>query len=69
MLIAKLPFARFFRELLKAEIDGREKTSDLDPDGRVQGSALAATQEAGEAYLVSLFEDFQRAPKASTEKT
>ena len=50
LLIRRLPFARYFREVLRAE--------KPEPDTpRVTGSALAATQEAYEAYQVGLFED------------
>lgn len=47
LLIRKLPFARLVREL------SQERKSDL----RFQGSAIAALQEASEAYLIGLFED------------
>ena len=54
-LIARFPFARFFREVLTDEIKDRKATIMGEP--RVTASALAATQEATEAYLVGLFED------------
>ena len=58
LLIKKDPFARLFRELLKDEIaERKEKSGGTTVDGRVQGSARLATQEASEAYLVGLFED------------
>lgn len=50
LLIRRLPFARYFREVV----------GDIKPEPdtpRVTGSALAATQEAYEAYQVGLFED------------
>lgn len=47
LLIRKLPFQRLVREIAD------EFKSDL----RFQGSAIAALQEASEAYLVGLFED------------
>ncbi len=49
LLIKKLPFQRLVREI----------TVDLFPskEYRFQTAALAALQEAAEAYLVSLFED------------
>lgn len=50
LLIRKAPFQRLAREIL-AEIRGH------DAPFRMQGSALAAIQEASEAYLVRLFED------------
>lgn len=48
--IPKLPFSRFVRELLQGFMRSREGF-------RVQGSALAALQEAAEVYLVQFFED------------
>lgn len=47
LLIRKLPFQRFVRELAQ----------DIKSDLRFQGTALLALQEAAEAYLVGLFED------------
>ena len=47
LLIRKLPFQRLVREL----------TQDVRLDLRFQSSALGASQEASEAYLVGLFED------------
>ena len=47
LLIRKLPFQRFVREIAQG----------FKTDLRFQGSALAALQEASEAYLVALFED------------
>lgn len=47
LLIRKLPFQRLCREL------AQEMKTDL----RFQASAIAALQEASEAWLVSLFED------------
>jgi histone H3 len=48
-LIRKLPFQKLVREVLQ----------DVEPTGdmRLQSHALAALQEASEAYLVNLFED------------
>ncbi|KAG5627404.1 hypothetical protein H5410_012622 [Solanum commersonii] len=43
----KLPFQRLVREI----------TQDFKTDLRFQSSAVAALQEAAEAYLVGLFED------------
>jgi histone H3 len=47
LLIRKQPFMRLVREIAQ----------DFKSDLRFQSSALLALQEAGEAYLVSLFED------------
>lgn len=47
LLIRKLPFQRLVREI------AQESKADL----RFQSTAIAALQEAAEAYLVSLFED------------
>jgi histone H3 len=47
VLIPRLPFQRLVREI----------TQDLKKDLRFQSPALQALQEAGEAYLVGLFED------------
>ena len=47
LLIRKLPFQRLVREIAS------EQQNDL----RFQASAIAALQEATEAYMVSLFED------------
>jgi histone H3 len=47
LLIRKLPFQRLVREI------AQEAKTDL----RFQSTAIAALQEAAEAYLVSLFED------------
>jgi len=47
LLIRKLPFQRLVREI----------ASDFKTDLRFQSSAIAALQEASEAYLVGLFED------------
>src|SRR5690242_17815146 len=47
LLIRKLPFQRFVREIAQ----------DFKSDLRFQSSAIGALQEASEAYLVSLFED------------
>lgn len=47
LLIRKLPFQRLVREIAE----------DFQSDLRWQSSAVAAMQEAAEAYLVGLFED------------
>ena len=47
LLIRKLPFQRLVREIAQ----------DSKADLRFQSTAIAALQEAAEAYLVSLFED------------
>ncbi|KAH3745554.1 Histones H3 and H4 [Pelomyxa schiedti] len=47
LLIRKLPFQRLVREIAQ----------DFKTDLRFQSSAIAALQEAAEAYLVGLFED------------
>ena len=47
LLLRKLPFQRLVREIAS------EQQNDL----RFQASAIAALQEATEAYMVSLFED------------
>ncbi|KAF2303263.1 hypothetical protein GH714_016146 [Hevea brasiliensis] len=47
LLIRKLPFQRLVREIAQ----------DFKTDLRFQSSAVAALQEAAEAYLVGLFED------------
>ncbi len=47
LLIRKLPFQRLVREIAQ----------DFDENLRFQASAIAALQEASEAYLVGLFED------------
>ena len=47
LLIRKLPFQRLVREIAQ----------DFKTDLRFQSSAIAALQEASEAYLVGLFED------------
>jgi histone H3/H4 len=47
LLIRKLPFQRLVREIAQ----------DFKTDLRFQSAAIAALQEAAEAYLVGLFED------------
>ncbi|PHT65222.1 histone H3.2 [Capsicum annuum] len=47
LLIRKLPFQRLVREIAQ----------DFKTDLRFQSSAVAALQEAAEAYLVGVFED------------
>ena len=54
LLVAKLPFARYFREVVG---DNKPASWGADDTPRVTGSALAATQEAYEAYQVGIFED------------
>ena len=49
LLIPKLPFSRVVRETVSTVCNGR--------DLRFQTAAIAALQEASEAYLVTLFED------------
>jgi histone H3 len=51
VLIRKLPFARLVRELSVS------KNPREDAPMRFQASAVAALQEAAEAYLVGMFED------------
>ena len=50
MLIRKAPFARVVREILQSEVPHCM-------DFRFQSSAMAALQEATEAFIVRLFED------------
>ncbi|KAK0577674.1 hypothetical protein LWI29_036878 [Acer saccharum] len=52
LLIRKLPFQRLVREIAQ----------DFKIDLRFQSSAVAALQEAAEAYLVGLFEDTNLCP-------
>jgi histone H3 len=47
LLVRKLPFQRFVREIAQ----------DYKKDLRFQSNAILALQEASEAYLISLFED------------
>ena len=47
LLLRKLPFQRFVREV----------TQNVRGDLRFQATALAASQEASEAYLIGLLED------------
>jgi histone H3 len=47
LLIRKLPFQRLVREIAQ----------DFKADLRFQSTAIAAMQEASEAYLVGIFED------------
>ena len=47
LLVRKLPFQRLVREIAQ----------DFKTDLRFQAAAVAALQEAAEAYLVGLFED------------
>ena len=47
LLLRKLPFQRLVREIAQ----------DFKSDLRFQSAAIAALQEASEAYLVGLFED------------
>lgn len=50
LLIRKLPFQRLVREIA-------QDYGDNGPELRFQSTAIAALQEAAEAYLVGLFED------------
>eukprot|EP00804_Cyclotella_cryptica_P018823 CCRYP_020971-RA/>CCRYP_020971-RA protein AED:0.07 eAED:0.07 QI:0/-1/0/1/-1/0/1/0/113 len=50
LLIRKLPFQRFLREVRQ----------DFRGDMRYTATALAASQEASEAYLIGLMEDTSR---------
>jgi len=50
LLIRKLPFQRLVRERM-------QQLAHSNIDFRYQANAMAALQEAAEAYLVSLFED------------
>lgn len=52
LLIRKLPFQRLVRELVNSK-----EVAGADSGYRFQAAALAALQEAAEAYLVGLFED------------
>lgn len=61
LLIRKLPFQRLVREIME-DMGVRNnntygKPNDTFQGYRIQSTALAALQEAAEAYLVSLFED------------
>ncbi|KAE8259375.1 hypothetical protein A4X13_0g1057 [Tilletia indica] len=47
LLIRKMPFQRLVREIVQ----------NRDKDMRMQSSAIAALQEASEAYIVDLFHD------------
>ena len=47
LLIRKLPFQRFVREIAQ----------NLNPGLRFESSAIGALQEAAEAYIVGLLED------------
>jgi histone H3 len=53
LILRKLPFQRLVREIAQ----------DCADNLRFQGSALAALQEAAEAYLVGIFEDATIMPK------
>lgn len=73
LLIKKLPFQRLVREIaqdfkVKLTLDylpsthnGRLLSSGEQAGLRFQSSAIMALQEASEAYLISLFEDFNLA--------
>jgi len=50
LLIRKLPFQRLVKEIMQEIRSPQEML-------RIQSSAIAALQEASEAYLVALFED------------
>ena len=51
LLIRRLPFQRLVREI------AQDLSGDISKTYRFQSSAVAALQEASEAYLVGLFED------------
>ena len=52
LLLPRLPFQRVVREIAQ-----RVAPTGLEGELRFQAAALAALQEASEAYLVGLFED------------
>ena len=52
LLLPRLPFQRVVREIAQ-----RVAPTGLEDELRFQAAALAALQEASEAYLVGLFED------------
>ncbi|KAL4614905.1 hypothetical protein ACB092_07G086700 [Castanea dentata] len=56
---SKLPFQRLVREIAQ----------DFKTDLRFQSSAVAALQEAAEAYLVGLFEDTNLCPIHAKKST
>lgn len=53
LLIRKLPFQRLVREIAQNISQEKKPVEEL----RFQSTAILASQEASEAYLVSLFED------------
>lgn len=55
LLIRKLPFQRLVREVMQ-DLE-KNPNNPIKPGKRFQTHALAAIQEAAEAYLVGLFED------------
>ena len=57
LLIRKLPFTRFIREIAQDMIMELQMTGHFDSEVRFQSDALMALQEAAEAYLIGLFED------------
>ena len=57
LLIRKLPFARFVREIVQDMITELQMTGHFGGGVKFQSDALMALQEAAEAYLIGLFED------------
>jgi histone H3 len=57
LILQKLPFQRLCREIMDRIVyDARDRNRKIPT--RFQLSAIMALQEAGEAHLVGLFEDF-----------
>lgn len=56
LLIRKAPFQRLVREIMQ-DFKTSSRNGQHEVEYRLQASALAALQEAGEAYLVGLFDD------------
>ena len=57
LLIWKLPFARFVREIAQDMITELQMMGHFDGRVRFQSNAIMALQEVAEAYLIGLFED------------
>ena len=55
LLIRKAPFQRLVREIAQDLAERHDNKNWKDP--RFQSTAILALQEAGESYLVGLFED------------